>query len=888
MSLSEYNKKRKLNNTPEPAGGRSTANKLQFVVQKHSASHLHYDFRLEMKGVLKSWAVPKGPSLDPAVRRSAFMVEDHPFDYKDFEGNIPKGNYGAGPVIIWDQGTFEPVQKKKTKAEQESHLLHHLHMGSIEFILHGKRLKGRFRLTHVPEHGENNWLLVKLKDGYATKKDVLQQDTSVISGLTVEAMKENSSAATWKSNRSSKETVIEKTRRQLSASTKKLLKKAKKAAMPAKVTPMSATLIQKPFDDEDWLYELKFDGYRIISYLKGDDVLLHTKGFLNYTGTFQEVSDALRELQLNAVLDGEVIAANKEGKPDFQALQQKRPSLPLQYYVFDILWLDGYDLTHLALMERKAILKEVLIAGDVIKYSDDFTEGVSLFEGVKQMGLEGIIGKKKTSIYLHKRTKDWIKVKAVTELDVVLIAWSESETPKTIRSLFFGYYDGRQLKYFGHTGHGLNKSNLPLIMSEVKRLATTKKPVKEVVDSKTKIHWLKAERVIRIRIDDITESGQIRKPATFIGFRDDIVPEDVGNPVAELNTVAAGKHSATSSSPLKAKVKSELSKQNEESNWSVLDKQAIQRRDTLEIEGSEIELTNIDRGYWGELTKGDLINYYIRIAPYILPHLENRPLSLHIKNIAPAAPGLYIKDMEGRQPAYASIHSTPRLHAKKGRRHQIDYLVCNNLATLVYAVNLGCIDFNPWVSTVQTETEPDYIIIDLDPSDDDFEKVITTSLAAKQVLDEHKLKAFIKTSGKTGMHICVPCTGFVNRNADNDNPTYNPVRLLGERLCKMIHELVPAISTINVSKSSRGDKVFVDFSQNDYADTIASAYSARPHRKPTVSTPLDWKEVKKGLSPNDFTILNIEARVQKKGDLFLGLYDKRIATKNSKVLKGLL
>jgi bifunctional non-homologous end joining protein LigD len=876
VALTEYHKKRRLDKTPEPAGGNPTAGKLHFVVQKHHASHLHYDFRLELKGTLKSWAVPKGPSMDPAIRRSAFMVEDHPYDYKDFEGNIPKGNYGAGPVIIWDQGTYEPADKKKTKKENEHHLSHHLHTGSIEFVLHGKKLKGKFRLTHLPERGENNWLLVKVKDQYATKKDILENDASVVSGLTVEEMKDNNTARTWKSNRAAKEVPSEEQSQEtaMDAATLKILKKAKKSPMPSKLLPMSATLVQKPFDDDNWLYELKFDGYRIISYLQKSKVLLHSKAFLNFTKNFEPITEALQQLQLNAVLDGEVIAVNKEGKPDFQALQKKKPALPLQYYVFDILWLDGHDLRHLPLVQRKQILQSVLPANEVIRYSDDFDEGTALFEGVQQMGLEGIVAKKKESIYVHKRSKDWLKVKTVAEADVVLAGWTESESGKQFRSLLFGYYENGKLEYFGHVGHGFNAKNLPRIMAQLKRLATTKNPFSGEVDTSTKAHWLRPERVIRIHFDDITGSGKIRKPARFIAFRDDMDPKDVTNPVAELNTVEGTKANAATT----AKVKAAVPQTNEDSNWPELDKQPITRRDTIDIDGNAIELLNIDKEYWNGITKGELINYYIRIAPYILPHLRHRPLSLHIKHINPATKGLYIKDMEGRQPPYAGIHTTPRKHKKKGKRDLIDYLVCNNLATLVYAVNLGCIDLNPWTSTIDNESEPDFIIIDLDPSDDDFKKAVTTALAAKEYFEEHKLKSFVKTSGKTGIHLFLPCTGF----------SFPQARTIAENICSGIHELVPSITTTNVSVNSRGTKLYLDPNQNDYADTVASAYSARAHGRPTVSAPLEWKEVNARLSMDAFTIMNIEARLGKKGDLFLGVMDKKIAGVNSKKLRQFL
>ncbi|HEX6913637.1 MAG TPA: DNA ligase D [Chitinophagaceae bacterium] len=870
MGLTEYREKRKPGKTPEPSGGKARGNKLHFVVQQHQASHLHYDFRLELKGVLKSWAVPKGPSLDPAVRRSAFMVEDHPYDYKDFEGNIPKGNYGAGAVIIWDEGSYEPVAPKKTKKENENWLLNHLHRGSLEFVLHGKKLKGRFRLTHLPERGENNWLLVKVKDSHARKKDILEQDRSVVSGLTVVEMAGNDKAATWQSNRPSHpdQKVAD---RQFPVD--KLLRKGKKASMPSKLLPMSATLAARPLNDPEYIYELKFDGYRIIAYCDGGKVLLHSKAFLNFTRQFEAVSVALASLELQAVLDGEVIAVDKEGKPDFQVLGRKKPGLPLRYYVFDILWLNGYDLRQLPLEQRKQILRAVVPFNDTIRYSDEFDDGEQLFEGVKKMGLEGIVAKKRDSTYVHRRSKEWLKVKTVAEADLVLGGWTESESGKKFRSLLFGYYEDGELKYFGHVGHGFNRKNTASIVAELERLATKRKPFSGEVETSTPAHWLRPERVIRVQFDDVTGSGRIRKPARFVGFRNDMNPEEVTNPVTEMNTLEAGRQNASAEKkPVKSKTRTR--QLNEDSNWPQLDAIKIERSDVLDIQGNEVTITNIDKVYWEGITKGDLIHYYIRVAPFLLPHLMHRPLSLHIKPNRPAAPGLYIKDMEERQPAFAEIHRTPRKHRRQGKRDVIDYLVCNNLATLVYAVNLGCIDFNPWTSRAEDEQHPDFIIIDLDPSDDDFKKAVTTAQAAKEFFDENKLKAFVKTSGKTGIHLYLPCRDINFRQA----------RGIAENICAGIHELVPSITTTNVSVSSRGNRLFIDPSQNDYADTVAAAYSARPHGKPTVSAPIEWRELNERLSPDNFTILNMEARLKKKGDLFAGVMDPKIAARNSKVL----
>lgn len=804
------------------------------------------------------------------MRRSAFKVEDHPFDYKDFEGNIPEGNYGAGSVIIWDQGTYQASDLKGPKKDQEKHLLYHLYKGGIDITLQGKRLKGKFRLTHVPGGGDR-WLLVKLKDEHATKKEITDIATSVVSGVTLEEMAKHKGAATWQSNRKSVSVPAHDP-------IGRLLKKGRKASKPQRVKPMGATLHPGPFDNEDWLYEVKFDGYRIISHLQDGKAVLHTKGHLDYSDNFRMVTTALQEMKINAILDGEVVAVNEQGRPDFQELQRKHPRLPLKYYVFDILWVNGHDLTGLPLTDRKEILQAVLPDGDVVKLSESFDDGVALFEQVKQLGLEGVIAKKRDSTYVQYRSKEWRKIKTSTEADVVLGGWTESDTGAAFRSLLFGYYEDGKLCYFSHAGHGYNSKNVPLIVSTLKRLATKRKPFVGEVETSTKAHWVKPERVIRIRFDDVTGSGMTRKPVLFLGFRNDMEPKGVTNPIAELKTVAGQKvntKASTAELSKKATSKSgDRSGSSAASNWPELDKQPVSRRDTLEVEGHEVELTNIDREYWDGITKTDLISYYIRMAPYILPHLKDRPLSLHIKHIAPAAPGLYIKDMEGRQPAFAQVHSTPRKHKKKGKRDVIDYLICNNIATLVYAINLGCIDLNPWTSTIHDPDHPDFIIIDLDPSDNDFSKAITTAQAAKQFFDEHKLKSFVKTSGKTGIHLFLPCSGF----------SFSDVRTIAENICSGIHQFVPSITTTEISVSSRGNKLYIDPNQNDYADTVAAVYCARPHGKPTVSTPLEWREVKDGLSMETFTLPTIERRIQRKGDLFLPVMDRTIGDKNTRSL----
>jgi bifunctional non-homologous end joining protein LigD len=391
MGLDEYNKKRKFNKTPEPTGGDASGNKLHFVVQKHAASHLHYDFRLEVRGVLKSWAVPKGPSMKGEDKRLAMETEDHPYDYKDFEGIIPKGQYGGGTVIIWDEGTFDTPDAKKDKKSQEHELTSQYYKGEMLFTLHGHKLKGKFALIRDRSKGDNSWYLIKVKDTHVLKTDITKKDKSVVSGLTIEQMKNNTDAREWQSNRGNDTSGDDK--RAPSS-----IKQGKEAPMPAKPEAMNATLIKKPFNDPAWTYELKLDGYRILAVKKGDNVWLNTRGGLNYTKYYPIVADAIKELDHDCVLDGELVVLDEKGRPNFDLLQKYKGNNPIAYYCFDILWLDGYDVTGLELTERKSILLDLLPEEHpVIKYSDDFEDGEQLFEMVSKMELEGIVAKERAA-----------------------------------------------------------------------------------------------------------------------------------------------------------------------------------------------------------------------------------------------------------------------------------------------------------------------------------------------------------------------------------------------------------------------------------------------------------------------------------------------------------
>ena len=865
MSLARYKQKRSFDKTPEPTGGKPSDSKLHFVVQKHHASHLHYDFRLEMEGVLKSWAVPKGPSMNPEDKRLAMMVEDHPWDYRKFEGIIPSG-YGAGTVIVWDEGTYEPIETKRTKKENEKELLYHLYKGSVTFILKGKKLKGEFSLVKTKDRGENAWLLIKKKDKYAGHMDITQKDRSVLSNKTLEEVAAYPERE-WKSHRPQMNQKYSK-----GANVTARIKTGHKSPMPATIKPMLCTLIKEPFNDEAWLYEVKWDGYRIIAFIRKGKVMLKSRGNQDYTAKYPPVATALKDLSYDTVIDGEVVVLDKKGNPDFSALQNYKEGDSIAFYVFDLLWCNGYNIMTLELSERKDLLKKIVPQGDVIKYSESFDEGNELFNTAKAMGIEGIVAKKRDSIYTPGRKGNtWYKIKLSKRQEYVIGGWTESDNRRLFRSLIFGHYVNGQFTYVHHSGGGFTEKQMKELSQKLKKLEIKESPFINEVDIKTKKHWARPVLVAEFdKSTNTTATGKIRHPAIFVALREDKkaneVIEELPGPVDEAGKSERGKAEAYDDA------------KNEQGSWETLDKRKVTSENELVIEGRKINLINIERELWPGVNKAKVIEYYISMADFILPQLKDRPLGLNICMNSAAAGGFFIRGMEGRAPGWAKTFTTERRHKIRGRSQNIEWLVCNNTATLVYIINLESIDIHPWASRITSPNEPDYIVIDLDPSDDDFKKAIETARAAREFFNKNKLKSFIKTSGKTGLHLLVPCTGIVFGDARN----------IAETLCSEIHDLVPDITTTNVSVSSRGELLYIDPNQNDYADRVASAYCLRAYHSPTVSTPLDWNEVNTRLKPADFNIDTIAGRLKKKGDLFEDLLNKKTRAANSKILRRFL
>ncbi|MDI3321071.1 non-homologous end-joining DNA ligase [Pinibacter soli] len=546
MSLAKYKQKRSFKQTPEPEGGKAKRGELRFVIQKHDASHLHYDFRLEMDGVLKSWAVPKGPSTDPEVKRLAMMVEDHPYDYRNFEGIIPEGNYGAGTVIVWDEGTYLSDEDVPTdKRSQEKSLLKQLHAGTIKFTLKGKKLKGSYALVKMHGKGENTWLLIKHKDKYASTDDITENDKSVISKKTIEKIAATSENV-WHSNKTaSKKSAVKKSAAKTTttktakkkveedvevigdASVNELLEKGKKQAFPHDLKPMLATRVEEAFDNKDWLYEIKWDGYRALAYLNKGKVELRSRNNLSFTQKFAAITDALREeWKGDAIVDGEIVALNDEGYPDFQNLQnfvKNGRRAKLAFYVFDILWYSGKNLTGLPLIERKTILQNLVPKSGVIIFSDHIVgEGIAFFKLALKKGLEGVMAKDMQSeYYIDHRSKSWLKIKNTQKLEAIICGFTEPrKSRKYFGAIILGKYDGNKLEYIGHSGSGFTEKTLKEVYQKLQPLVVKKPPFDSVPKTNMPVTWVKPQLVCEVTYTEWTQDAVLRHPI-FLGLRED-------------------------------------------------------------------------------------------------------------------------------------------------------------------------------------------------------------------------------------------------------------------------------------------------------------------------------------------------------------------------------
>ncbi|MFI5129821.1 MAG: DNA ligase D [Chitinophagales bacterium] len=880
MALTLYKKKRSFKHTPEPEGGKASGAELRFVVQKHAASRLHYDFRLEMKGVLKSWAVPKGPSLNPNDKRLAMMVEDHPYDYRTFEGIIPKGNYGAGTVIVWDEGTYEALEPGD-KSEQEKALLRQLKAGSLKIRLHGKKLKGEFALVKLKSAEENAWLLIKHRDKYAKETDITKNDKSVVSGLSlekVEATSKNVYGQKQKPESVKKNSTPES--KKINKKTGVIKREGRKAAFPKHFAPMLATLADKPFDEPGWIYEIKWDGYRAIALLNKGKLNLVSRNNKSFNEKFYPIYDTLKKWNINAVLDGEVAVLNDNGVANFGSLQNWRSEADgeLVYYLFDIPWLEGYDLTGLPLTRRREILKELIPANHNIRLSENFeTSATEFLEAAAKMGMEGIIAKKADSNYYSgERTKEWLKIKANQRHEVVIGGFTQNEaSPKLFSSLLVGVFDKGRLHYTGKIGTGFNDKVQRQMMAEMKKWVTDKPPFTEIPDvdkpsrfrpnpPKAKVTWLKPKLVCEVSYAEITSDGVMRHPS-FEGMRIDKKARDVVQEKAVEAKEVVKKTSASQKKPARRDKKAiEYTKPVTSKHRKTLLNPTDETQVRV-INGHEIKFTNLSKVFWPEekYTKRDMLNYYYQVAPYILPYLKDRPQSMNRYPNGINGKSFYQKDITGKAPDWVKMEPY-----RTGEGEDKNFLVPEDEAALLYMANAGAIEMNPWNSTIHKEDYPDWCLIDLDPSDKNtFDQVIEAARVTKEVLDHLGVAGYPKTSGSTGIHIYIPLGAKY---------TYDQCQLFGKIIASQVHNILPGFTSIERLTRNRKDKLYVDYLQNRPKATLAAPYSLRPKPGATVSMPLYWEEVKKGLTMKDFTIVNAMERIRSEGDIFKPVLGKGI------------
>ncbi|MGN7864519.1 DNA ligase D [Chryseobacterium sp. 22458] len=611
---------------------------------------------------------------------------------------------------------------------------------------------------------------------------------------------------------------------------------------------MLARLSEEAFDDKNWVFEIKWDGYRAIADLSRDTPLFYSRNGISFIPKFDKIAQDFKQQKHQMILDGEVVAYDDQGKPNFQLLQQigDNPNLALVYQVFDLLWLNGHSTEELPLIQRKELLKEALVETDVIKYCEHIPEkGIAFFEQMKKMKLEGMIAKRADSQYVENhRTSDWLKIKFSNTEEVIICGFTEPRgSRKGFGALILGKYIDGELTYCGHTGTGFNAASLKEMYERLQKLVIKTSPFTIVPKTNMPVTWTKPELVCEIKYSEITKDGIFRHPV-FITLREDKEPEEINN------------NSSFNEKPKEMTTKASSKKT-----------QTAEKEKEITLNKHKVKLTNQDKVYFPKdgITKGDVIEYYQSVASYILPYLKNRPLSLNRFPNGIEEQSFYQKDAGDHIPDWIK---TTEVYSESNDKN-IDYIYCNDKATLAYLNNLGCIDMNPWNSSLPDLEHPDYLVLDLDPSTkNSFDEVIETALQVNEVLNAVSVKGYCKTSGSTGIHIYIPMGGRYD---------FDQVKDFAHILMKQVNEKIPKITTLERSLQKRDPKkIYLDYLQNRTGQTLASAYSLRPKQGASVSMPLDWDELKPGLKPTDFNIHNALDRIKEKGDLFKPVLGKGI------------
>ena len=793
LPLQDYRAKRSPGRTNEPFGGGSGPGRL-FVVHKHAARRLHYDLRLEMEGVLRSWAVPKVPSFDPAEKRLAVQVEDHPIEYGSFEGVIPAGNYGAGPTIVWDRGTWTPLDD----------VAQGLVKGKLRFTFAGYKLRGAWSLVRLAK-SQKDWLLIKERDAYVVRGgESSLPEASVLSGLTIEELRDGSPR--WAEVR------------------------AQVAKLPP--SPLRANQVQlmlaetrpQPFSEPGWLFEIKYDGFRALAAHEGGrGKLLYRHGH-DATALYPDLAAALAALPADVVLDGEITVCDEQGRPSFERLQRRalltrQPdiehaalSLPASLFVFDLLAFENRDLRSLPLSERKALLSRLLPTVGPLHYVDHIeTRGQEMFEEIARLGLEGVMAKRAESPYRAGRSSDWLKIRRDRSADFAVVGYT---APRGLRSglgaLHLAAQESGALVYVGRVGSGLGEKDLASLPQELHDDVQAEPPCSGPVPRGREHTWMKPRLVCEVRYKEITSDGLLRQPI-FLRWRTDKRPEECVRPQAQAEPPIA--------------------------------KPDVEKR---------IAFTNLTKIFWPaeKFTKGDLIDYYRAIAPWLLPYLRDRPLVLTRYPEGIAGPSFFQKDAPAWSPEWVR---RVRIWSDE-RQGELEYYLCDDVESILYLANLGTIPLHVWASRVGSLERPDWCILDLDPKDAPFAHVVQLARAIHQQCERIQLPCFAKTSGGSGLHVLIPLAGQL---------THAESRTLAQLLGQVMVRDYPDLATLTRAVAQRAGRVYLDCLQNGHGKTIAGPFSARAVPGARVSMPLRWSEVNARLDPAAFTIKTAPARMKR-------------------------
>ena len=816
--LDAYRAKRSLERTPEPAGAVTPdGGGGLFVVHQHAARRLHFDLRLEMEGVLRSWAVPKGPSYDTGEKRLAVHVEDHPLEYGDFEGLIPAGNYGAGAVIVWDRGQWVP----------EGDPIEGLAKGKLLFELKGYKLHGMWTLVKLKK-SEKDWLLIKERDAWATKEPEELPPESVLSGLTVAQLGEGGDPG-------------EEIRQELTR-----LGAPRRPVEAKSVKLMLAETADEAFSRKGWLFEPKLDGYRVLAARAGGGPRLLTRNGNDCTDGFPEVARAVAALPFDRlVLDGEVVALDAQGRPSFQRLQTRarlsRPidirhatvSCPVTYYAFDLLGFEEFDLRSLPLTARKELLRKVLPPVGALRYLEHVEDqGEALYQETQRLGLEGIVGKKADTAYKAGRSPLWVKVRSRKTGDYVVVGFT---APKGSRNGFGAlqlaeYVDGT-LTYAGRAGSGFSDKQLADVRRTLESQRRSDCPCVGLLQVEKDATWVEPTMVAEVEFSEVTEEGLLRQPV-FLRFRDDKAPHECVRAAAAAGPRGGGA----------------VGEPGEASDGEP--EPPPPRGPAAPL--PRVEPTNTRKIFWPEdgYTKGDLIEYYRAVSPWLLAYLRNRPLVMTRYPDGIGGKSFFQKDAPGFRPDWIR---TERMWSEDTQR-EIDYFVCDDEESLLYVVNLGTIPLHLWASRAPTLERPDWCVLDLDPKGAPFEHVVEVARAAKALCDRIDLPVLVKSTGSSGLHLMIP----LGRQC-----THEQSRSLGELLGRCLVEQLPQIATIVRQVTQREGKVYVDYLQNGSGKLIVAPFSVRPLPGAPVSVPLAWREVNRKLDIRKHTIRTVPERMRK-------------------------